>query len=76
MAKQNRNPFKGAKDTYITKNKIAVTKTVNRSTARGFTQTKQTKYYVKSDANLRLLKKARPDGIVRVGRSGNRYTQL
>ena len=36
------NPFAGADDIYITKSKIAVTKTINRKTKRGFTKSAQT----------------------------------
>ena len=66
------NPFAGADDIYITKNKIVVTNTKNTRTKRGFKQTTQTKYYEQNDSNTRLLKKANRN-TVRVGRTGNVY---
>lgn len=69
------NPFSGAKDVYVTTNKIAVTKSKNCRTARGFTKTTQTKYYEKNKENLKLLKQAQ-GGAVRVGRKGTRYAAI
>lgn len=66
------NPFAGKADIYLTPNKIAVTVTRNVRTKRGFSQTKQTKYYEQNDCNTRLLKKANRN-VVRVGRTGNNY---
>ena len=66
------NPFEGADDIYTTKNKIAVTKTKNKRTKRGFTKTTQTKYYEQNDSNLKLLKKAQGDAV----RSGRKGTQI
>lgn len=69
------NPFSGADDIYVTKNKIAVTKTQNTRAKRSFKKTTQTKYYEQNDGNLRLLKQATGD-TVRVGRTGNKYKRL
>lgn len=66
------NPFAGADDVYVTKYKIAVTRTRNRRTKRGFSQTKQTKYYEQNSDNLKLLKAAKGN-TVRVGRKGINY---
>lgn len=52
------NPFADADDIYITKNKIAVTKTKKTSAKRGYTKTTQTKYYAQNDSNLKQLKAA------------------
>ena len=73
--KQRRNPFNGAKDLYLTKNKIAVTRTKNISAQRSHTTTEKTKYYEQNDSNIKLLKAA-TGGIVRVGRTGNNYKNL
>ena len=69
------NPFAGADDIYLTPNKIAVTKSVNRKSARGFTKVTKTKYYVQNDSNLRKLRKAKGN-TVRVGRTGTNYTEI
>ena len=69
------NPFEGADDIYQTKNKIAVTKTKNKRTKRGFTKTTQTKYYAQNDSNLKLLKKAQGDAV-RVGRKGTQIKRI
>ena len=69
------NPFAGADDTYVTKNKIAVTKTKNSKAKRGFTKTTQTKYYEQNESNLKLLKAAQGD-TVRVGRKGTGFKKL
>lgn len=66
------NPFEGADDIYTTKNKIAVTRTKNKRTKRGYTKTTQTKYYEQNDSNLKLLKKAQGDAV----RSGRKGTQI
>lgn len=66
------NPFNGAKDVYLTKNKIAVTKTKTASAKRVYTKTTQTKYYEQNNSNLKLLKAAKGK-TVRVGRTGNNY---
>lgn len=66
------NPFAGADDIYVTKNKIVVTNKKNTRTKRGFKQITQTKYYEQNDSNTRLLKKAKRN-TVRVGRTGNNY---
>lgn len=69
------NPFEGADDIYVTKNKIAVTRTKKSKAKRGFTKTTQTKYYEQNDSNLKQLKAAQGD-TVRVGRKGNNYRKL
>lgn len=69
------NPFTGADDIYLTKNKIAVTTTTNASSKRGHTQIKKTKYYAQNASNIRLLKKAKGN-TARVGRTGNNYASL
>ena len=73
--KSRPNPFKGADDIYITKHKIAVTKTKKSTAKRCYTKTTQTKYYAQNDENLKLLKAARGN-TVRVGRKGNNYSQI
>ncbi|MCM1296735.1 MAG: hypothetical protein NC311_14450 [Muribaculaceae bacterium] len=70
-----RNPFAHVDDVYLTKNKIAVTKTTNKKAKRGYTQVKKTKYYQQNAANLRKLKAAK-GSTVRVGRKGNNYKVL
>lgn len=69
------NPFAGADDIYVTKSKIAVTKTKKASAKRGYTKTTQTKYYEQNDSNLKLLKAAQGD-TVRVGRKGKGFKKL
>lgn len=69
------NPFSGVNDVYLTKNKIAVTKTTTASAKRGYTKTTKTKYYAQNDSNLKLLKAAKGD-TVRIGRTGNNYRGL
>ena len=69
------NPFTGAGDIYLTKNKIAVTNTTTSSAKRGYTKTTKTKYYAQNSANLRKLKAAKGK-TVRVGRTGNRYKDI
>lgn len=69
------NPFAGADDIYVTKNKIAVTKTKKTSAKRGYTRTTQTKYYAQNDSNLKQLKAAQGD-TVRKGRKGNNYKRI
>lgn len=66
------NPFEGAQDVYVTKNKIVVVKTETRSEKRGYTATTKTKYYVQNASNLKQLKAAQGD-TVRVGRTGTNY---
>lgn len=75
VRKPRPNPFAGADDIYVTKNKIAVTKTKKSSTKRGYTKTTQTKYYVQNDENVKLLKAAQGD-TVREGRKGNNYRKI
>ena len=76
MAKQGKpkrpNPFAGADDIYLTKSKIAVTKTKKSKAKRGYSKTTQTKYYEQNDSNLKLLKKAQGDAV----RSGRKGTQI
>lgn len=69
------NPFKGANDVYLTKNKIAVTRMTTKPTKRGYELTKKVKYYTKNDRNLKQLKSTVGD-VVRVGRTGNRYAKI
>lgn len=69
------NPFADAEDIYVTKNKIAVTKTKKTSAKRGYTKTTQTKYYAQNDSNLKQLKAAQGD-TVREGRKGNNYKRI
>ncbi len=69
------NPFAGAKDIYLTKNKIAVTTTTNTSAKRSYKTVTQTKYYEQNPSNMKLLKAA-GGGTVRVGRTGNNYKQV
>lgn len=69
------NPFAGADDIYVTKNKIAVTKTKKAKAARGFKKTTQTKYYARNRRNVKQLKAVQGD-TVRDGRKGNKYTRL
>lgn len=69
------NPFADADDIYVTKNKIAVTKTKKTSAKRGYTKTTQTKYYAQNDSNLKQLKAAQGD-TVREGRKGNNYKRI
>ncbi len=66
------NPFEGADDIYVTKSKIAVTKTKKSKAKRGYTKTTQTKYYEQNESNLKLLKKAQGDAV----RSGRKGTQI
>ena len=47
------NPFKGAKDVYLTKNKIAVVRVESKRSERGYEQTKKVKYYARNDSNLK-----------------------
>ena len=70
-----KNPFSGATDIYLTKNKIAVTTTANKREKRSFKKTTQTKYYVQNADNFKKLKAA-SGGTVRVGRTGNNYKNL
>lgn len=70
-----KNPFTGASDIYLTKNKIAVTTTTNAREKRSFKKTTQTKYYVQNSDNIKQLKAA-GGGTVRVGRTGNNYKNL
>lgn len=70
-----KNPFTGATDVYLTKNKIAVTTTANKREKRSFKKTTQTKYYVQNADNIKQLKAA-SGGTVRVGRTGNNYKNL
>ncbi len=69
------NPFTGAGDIYLTKNKIAVTNTTTSCAKRGYVKTTRTKYYAQNSANLRKLKAAKGK-TVRVGRTGNTYKDL
>lgn len=69
------NPFAGADDIYATKNKIAVTTTINRKTKRGFSKLTKTKYYEQNSTNARLLRKANRN-TVRVGRTGTTFKQF
>lgn len=69
------NPFAGADDIYVTKNKIAVTKTKKAKAARGFKKTTQTKYYARNRRNVKQLKAVQGD-TVREGRKGTKYTRL
>lgn len=64
------NPFSGADDTYLTKNKIAVTRTKHTSSKRGHKSITQTKYYEQNDSNMRAL--AKVTDTVRIGRKGNK----
>lgn len=75
VRKPRPNPFEGADDIYVTKNKIAVTKTKKSSAKRGYTKTTQTKYYAQNDSNLKQLKAVKGD-TVRVGRKGNNYKRI
>ena len=70
-----KNPFKGAKDVYLTKNKIAVTRIRNARTARGYEQVTKAKYYAKNSFNIKQLKATHGD-VVRVGRTGNNYIKI
>ena len=78
-SKQNKpkrpNPFEGADDIYVTKNKIAVTKTKKSKAKRGYTKTTQTKYYEQNESNLKLLKKAHGDAV-RKGRKGTQIKRI
>ena len=69
------NPFESADDIYLTKNKIAVTRTISTSAKRGYTKTTQTKYYAKNRKNIGLLKKARGN-TVREGRKSINYREI
>lgn len=75
VRKPRPNPFVDADDIYVTKNKIAVTRTKNSKAVRGFTKTTQTKYYEQNDSNLKLLKKAHGDAV-RVGRKGTQIKRI
>lgn len=75
VRKPRPNPFAGAEDIYVTKNKIAVTKTKKTSAKRGYAKTTQTKYYEQNDSNLKLLKSAQGD-TVRVGRKSTKYKKI
>lgn len=75
VRKPRPNPFADADDIYVTKNKIAVTKTKKTSAKRGYTKTTQTKYYAQNDSNLKQLKAAQGD-TVREGRKGNNYKRI
>lgn len=69
------NPFKGADDIYLTKNKIAVVSVESTSTPRGHVMVKKTKYYAQNDGNLKQLKAAQGDTI-QVGRKGNKFKRI
>lgn len=69
------NPFKGAKDVYLTKNKIAVVRVESKRSERGYEQTKKVKYYAQNDSNLKQLKAVHGSKIA-VGPSGNRYKNI
>ena len=69
------DPFVNADDVYLTKNKIAGTKTTTTSAKRGYTKKTQTKYYERNQSNMRRLKKAKGD-TVRIGRTGNNYGRI
>ena len=69
------NPFKGADDVYLTKNKIAVVRVESNRTERGYQTTKKVKYYAQNDGNLKQLKAAHGSKIA-VGPSGNRYKNI
>ena len=70
-----KNPFAGASDIYLTKNKLAVTTTANKREKRSSKKTTKTKYYVQNADNVKQLKAA-SGGTVRVGRTGNNYKNL
>ncbi len=69
------NPFVGANDIYVTKNKIVVTTVKKTPTKRSYTKTTKTKYYEQNKSNLKLLKAAKVK-TVRVGRKSNNYRQV
>lgn len=69
------NPFAGADDIYLTKNKIAVTRTRKSSKKRGYVKTTQTKYYEQNAGNLKQLRAAQGD-TVRIGRTGNKFGRI
>ncbi|MCI9406835.1 MAG: hypothetical protein HFK06_00580 [Clostridia bacterium] len=72
--KQSRNPFAGATDIYLTKNKIAVTTVKEEKRNNVNVTTVKTKYYEQNDANKRILRKVKSE--VRRGRNGNKYEQI
>lgn len=69
------NPFKGADDVYLTKNKIAVVRVNSKRTERGYEQTKKVKYYTQNPNNIKQLKEVHGSTIA-VGPTGNRYRQI
>ena len=68
------NPFEGAADIYLTKNKIAVTKVKEEKSNNVNKTTVKTKYYERNDANKRSLRKVQTE--VRRGRNGDRYEKI
>ena len=68
------NPFEGAADIYLTKNKIAVTKVKEEKSNNVNKTTVKTKYYERNDANKRSLRKVQAE--VRRGRNDDRYEKI
>ncbi len=68
------NPFEGAADIYLTKNKIAVTKVKEEKSNNVNKTTVTTKYYEQNDANKRSLRKVQSE--VRNGRNGSKYKKV
>lgn len=68
------NPFAGATDIYLTKNKIAVTTVKEEKKNNVNKTTVKTKYYERNDVNKRSLRKVQSE--VRCGRNGSKYEQI
>lgn len=69
------NPFQGATDVYLTKNKIAVERGFSEKKKRGNINGIKTKYYARNSGNMRLLKVAQGDKIRR-GRNGTKFETI
>ncbi|MDE6441903.1 MAG: hypothetical protein K2L12_04005 [Clostridia bacterium] len=72
--KQSRNPFVGATDIYLTKNKIAVTTVKETKRNNVNVTTVKTKYYKRNDTNRRCLRMVQSE--VRCGRNGSKYEKV
>ena len=69
------NPFKGATDVYLTKNKIAVTRDISKRKKRCNVKGTKTKYYTRNSSNMKLLKVACGSEIRR-GRIGTNFESI
>ena len=69
------NPFKGASDEYLTKNKIAVERNISERKKRSNINVIKTKYYTRNSGNMKLLKAAQ-GGKIRRGRNGTNFESI